>query len=202
MKHLILSIVLFFTFSTSFAQLEMPSIEDLPVRMTRSLGVSMDMGWNGIVGFGPTFQYFVTPHVGIDGGVGLASTGIKFGGRVRYLFLEKKFSPFVGLGVNHGLGSGEGIISLEDPNNGNIIGIIVKPSTFLPITVGGDLLTGSGFFILFNLGYSVLVSGENVELKYGTPTDYQEKFMDISYGSGIVFEIGMGIIFKNKRGYR
>lgn len=202
MKHLILSTVLFFTLSISVAQLEMPTIDELPVRMTRSLGVSLDMGWNGIVGFGPTFQYFVTPHVGIDGGVGLSSTGIKFGGRVRYLFLEKKFSPFVGLGVNHGLGGGDGIIQSEDPDNGNIIGYSIKPSTFLPITVGGDLVTGGGFFLIFNLGYSILISGENVELKYGTPTDFQQRVLDLSYGSGIVIEVGFGFIIKNKRGYR
>jgi len=202
MKRLIFAIVLIFTCSSSFAQLEMPAIEDLPVRMTRSFGISMDMGWNGLVGFGPTVQYFITPHVGIDAGVGLSGTGIKFGGRARYLFLEKNFTPFVGTGINYGMGSGDGVVELEDPDNGNIIGFIVKPSTFLQLTVGGDLVTGGGFFIMFDLGYSILISGENVDLKYGTPTDLQERAMDIAYGSGIVIEIGMGFIFKNKRGYR
>lgn len=202
MKQLILSIVLFFTFSSSFAQLEMPAIEDLPVRMTRSFGISLDMGWNGLVGVGPTVQYFITPHIGIDAGVGLSGTGVKFGGRGRYFFLEKNFTPFVGVGVNYGMGSRGGIVELEDIDNGSIIGFVLNPSTFLQLTVGGDLVSGGGFFIMFDLGYSILMSGENVDLKYGTPSDLQQRSMDIAYGSGIVIEVGMGFIFKNKRGYR
>ena len=201
MKHLILSIVLFFYFSVSVAQLEMPTIEDLPVRMTRSFGISLDMGWNSLVGFGPTVQYFISPHVGIDAGVGLSGTGIKFGGRGRYLFLEKNFTPFVAMGVNHSLGGGDSVLELEDPDNGNRIYYKIKPSTFIPITVGGDVVTGGGFFIMFDLGYSILVSGDNVEIVNGTPTQLQNRVLDISYRSGLVIDIGIGFIFKNKRGF-
>ncbi len=201
MKHLIISIVLLFTLSVSVAQLEMPAIEDLPVRMTRSFGISMNIGWNSLVGIGPTFQYFATPHIGIDAGVGLSGTGIKFGGRARYLFLEKKFTPFVAVGVNHGLGGGDSVYKMEDPDNGNLIYFKIKPSTFIPITVGGDVVSGGGFFIMFDLGYSILVGGDNIEMVNGTPTQFQNRVLDISYRSGLVIDIGIGFILKNKRGY-
>ncbi len=203
MQHTMKRLAICFAFClicfTSSAQLEMPAMEDLPVRLTRSIGISMDMGWNGLVGFGPTIQYFVSPHFGIDAGVGLSGTGIKLGGRGRYIFLEKKFSPFVGAGFNYGLGSRGNEIVLED--EGNVISFIVKPSPFLQLTAGGDLVTGSGFFMMFDLGYSILLVGENVELQSGTPTDLQQLSIDLVYGSGIVIEFRVGFIFKNSRSY-
>ena len=202
MKNLILSIALFFSLATTFAQLEMPAIEDLPVRLTRSFGISMDLGWNGLVGVGPTIQYFVSPHVGIDGGIGLSSTGFKLGARGRYLFLEKKFTPFVGAGFNYGFGAGDEQNTIMHDDNGNIINYYVKPSAFMQLTAGGDLLTDGGFFLLFDLGYSILLSGENTVIVSGTPTDLQQQAMQGAFGSGIVIEIGIGFFFKNNRGIR
>jgi len=147
MKRIIISIVLFFTLSVSIAQLEMPTIEELPVRMTRSFGISLDMGWNALVGFGPTIQYFISPHVGIDGGFGLSATGFKLGTRGRYLFLESIFTPFVGAGFNYGMGfGGAGLAVLSNDDNGNVIDYYIKPSAFLQLTVGGDLVTRGGLF--------------------------------------------------------
>jgi len=181
----------------------MPTIEELPVRMTRSFGISLDMGWNGLVGFGPTIQYFVSPHVGIDGGIGLSATGIKLGARGRYLFLEKILTPFVGAGFNYGMGLGAaGLAVLSNDDNGNVIEYYIKPSAFLQLTAGGDLLTRGGFFLLFNLGYSILLSEDNIVIVSGTPTAYQQQGLDGAHGSGIVIEVGIGLIFKNKRGYR
>jgi len=181
----------------------MPTIEDLPVRMTRRFGISIDMGWNGLVGVGPTFQYFVTPQFGIDGGIGISFTGFKLGIRGRYLFLEKKFTPFVGAGFNYGLGLGNaGLAVLSNDDNGNVIEYYVKPSPFLQLTVGGDLLTGGGFFLLFNLGYSILLGEDNIVIVSGTPTINQQQGLKGVHGSGIVIEVGMGFIFKKKKGYR
>jgi len=200
-KRYIFSIALFFTLSVSFAQLEMPAIEDLPVRMTRSFGIGIDIGWNGLVGFGPVLQYYVSPHVGIDGGFGISSTGFKFGARGRYLFLEKIFTPFVGAGFNYGMGlGGAGLAVLSNDDNGNVIDYSVKPSAFLQLTAGADLLTRGGFFLLFNLGYSILLSEDNVVIVSGTPTVNQQNGLDGFHGSGIVIEFGMGFIFKNNRG--
>ncbi len=203
MKRIIISIVLFFTLSVSIAQLEMPTIEELPVRMTRSFGISLDMGWNALVGFGPTIQYFISPHVGIDGGFGLSATGFKLGTRGRYLFLESIFTPFVGAGFNYGMGfGGAGLAVLSNDDNGNVIDYYIKPSAFLQLTVGGDLVTRGGFFLLFDMGYSILLSEDNIVIVSGTPTVNQQQGLKGFHGSGIVVEVGMGFIFKNKRGYR
>lgn len=202
MKHFFLSAVFVLTISCSYAQFEMPSIDELPVRMTRTIGVSMNIGWNSLVGVGPTLQYYISPHFGLDAGVGLSMPGVKFGGRARYLFLESKFTPFVAVGVNHALGGGDTVLEMEDSNTLTTIFFKVKPSTYLPITVGGELLTGGGFFLMFDLGYSVLVSGDNIDIVSGTPTDNQDRALDILYRSGLVIDFGFGYIFKNKRGYR
>ncbi|MCF6342962.1 MAG: hypothetical protein L3J31_09185 [Bacteroidales bacterium] len=201
MKRLLFSVAMFFSLSFSFAQLEMPAIEDLPVRLTRSFGISMDMGWNGLVGFGPTIQYYVSPHVGIDGGIGLSATGLKFGARGRYLFLEKIFTPFAGAGFNYGMGfGGSGLSVLTNDDNGNVIDYYVKPSAFLQLTAGGDLLTGGGFFLLFDMGYSILLSEDNIVIVSGTPTVNQQQGLKGLHGSGIVIEVGIGFVFKNNRG--
>ena len=203
MKRIIISIVLFFTLSVSFAQLEMPTLDELPVRLTRSFGISMDMGWNALVGVGPTIQYFVSPHVGIDGGIGLSATGIKFGARGRYLFLESIFTPFVGAGFNYGMGLGAaGLAVLSHDDDGNVIDYYIKSSAFLQLTVGGDLVTRGGFFLLFDMGYSILLSEDNIVIVSGTPTVNQQQGLKGLYASGIVVEVGIGFIFKNKRGYR
>lgn len=202
MKRFFLIALVFLSLTPAFAQFEMPSIDELPVRMTRTIGVSMNIGWNSLVGVGPTLQYYISPHFGLDAGIGLSMPGVKFGGRARYLFLEKKFSPFVAVGVNHALGGGDTVLEMEDPDYGTVIFFKVKPSTYLPITVGGDLVTGGGFFLMFDLGYSILVSGDNIDIVSGTPTDSQSRALDILYRSGIVFDFGFGYIFKNKRGYR
>jgi hypothetical protein len=202
MKQLFISINLFFTLSCSFAQLEMPAIEDMPVRLTRSFGLSLDLGWNGLVGFGPTLQYYISPHFAIDGGIGLSSTGFKPGIRGRYLFLEKKFTPFVGIGFNYGFGAGNEDFVLENDDNGNTIEYYILHSPFLQLTAGGDLVGKGGFFLMFNLGYAILLKEENVVITSGTPTPLQQRAMNSAFGSGIVIEAGIGFVFINYRSNR
>lgn len=168
---------------------------DLPIRTTRRFGISLDMGWNSLVGVGPTLQYYASPHWGVDAGLGLSSVGWKLSARGRYLFLESNFTPFVGAGIIYGTGSSAVI---ENEFNGNKISFLLKPAPFIQLIVGGDLVTKGGFFLMFDLGYAILLS-ENVSITNGIPNSDQKLAMDVAYGSGIVIEVGIGYVFKNKR---
>ena len=169
---------------------------DLPVRTVRRFGISFDMGWNSLVGVGPTLQYYASPHFGIDAGVGLSGVGWKFSGRGRYLFLDKKFSPFLAAGFIYGTGSLGA--EVENQYEGNTIRFVLTQSPFIQLTFGGDLVASGGFFLMFDVGYAILLS-ENVEIKSGIPSADQLRAMDIAYGSGIVIEVGLGYMFKNRK---
>jgi len=170
---------------------------DFPVRMTRKLGVNGNMGWNGLTGMGIAMQYYVDPKFALDGGAGISSTGYKFGFRGRYIFLKKNFSPFIGAGYIYSTGSFDQEIATEDISTGNVITFKVLPSNFLQFVVGGDLVTGGGFFLMFDLGYALLLN-DNMIIVSGRPSQEMERLMRVVYGSGIVFEVSIGYIFKNK----
>ncbi|NOX87284.1 MAG: hypothetical protein GXO86_15225 [Chlorobi bacterium] len=173
---------------------------ELPVRMTRTLGINGNIGWNSLTGFGIGMQYYVIPKVALDGGVGISSTGYKFSIRGRYIFLKKNFSPFAGTGFIYSTGSFDRAVTIEDVNTGHDITFKLLPSRFLQFVVGGDLVTNGGFFLMFDLGYAYLLN-DNIVIVSGTPSQDMDRVMRIAYGSGIVFEVSIGYIFKNK-GFR
>ena len=168
-----------------------------PVRMTRKLGINGNMGWNGLTGIGIAVQYYVDPKFALDGGAGISSTGYKFGFRGRYIFLKKNFSPFAGAGYIYSTGSFDQEVAAEDIITGNTITFKVLPSHFLQFVVGGDLVTGGGFFLMFDLGYAWLLN-DNMVMVSGNPSQDMKRLMRMVYGSGMVFEVGIGYIFKNK----
>ena len=172
----------------------------LPIRMTRSFGVSGNTGWNSLTGFGITIQNYFTPQIALDAGVGLSTLGVKFGGRVRYLFLTKNFSPFVSAGYIYGMGSNSNELELED-NDGNIIRFVVEPSNFIQLSGGIEHVSNGGFFIMTGIGYALLLN-DNIILSSGsTPSDEMKSFINVLYGSGFVVEVSVGYIFGRKKGY-
>jgi len=172
----------------------------LPIRMTRSFGVSGNIGWNSLTGFGITVQNYFTPQIALDAGVGLSTLGVKFGGRVRYLFLTKNFSPFVSAGYIYGMGSNSNELELED-NDGNIKRFVVEPSNFIQLNGGIEYVSNGGFFIMTGIGYALLLN-DNILLTSGNPpSDEMIYFLNVLYGSGIVVEVSVGYIFGRKKGY-
>ncbi len=194
----ILIIILFTVFFTgsAFSQAKFKET-DFPIRMRRTLGINANLGWNGLTGIGLAMQYYVVPKFALDAGAGISSTGYKFGIRGRYIFLKKKFSPFAGGGFIYSTGSLDQAITLEDITTGNDITFKILPSRFLQFVVGGDLVTGGGFFLMFDLGYAWLLNG-NMNIISGNPSPDMSRVFRIAYGSGIVFEVSIGYIFKNK----
>jgi len=195
-RTLIICILLFSLFALEANGQNLFEQADLPIRTVRRFGISFDMGWNSLVGVGPTLQYYVSPHFGIDAGLGLSGVGWKFSARGRYLFLKKKFSPFLAAGFIYGTGT----LGAEAENiyAGNTVRFVIKPSPYIQLTFGGDLVASRGFFFMFDVGYAILLS-ENIEIKSGVPGDEQQRAMNIAFGSGIVIEVGLGYIFKNRK---
>jgi hypothetical protein len=169
---------------------------NLPVRMTRNIGVSGTWGWNGLTGLGATLQYYISPHFGLDAGLGLALSGYKFSGRVRYLFLEKNFSPLIGVGYIYSTGFPGQLTDFED-EDGRTVTVEILPSSFIQIVGGIEFVVNGGFFMMANLGYAIQIN-DNVNYIAGSPSANFDRAMQIIYRNGIVFEISIGYIFGNK----
>ena len=169
----------------------------LPVRMTRTIGLSGSMGWNGIVGFGATLQYYITPHIGLDAGAGLAMSGYKFSGRLRYIILEKNFSPIVGVGYIYSTGLTNQALEITDSISGTTAIVEILPSSFIQIVVGAELLVNKGFFMMATMGYAIQIKS-NVSLLSGTTNSNIDTYLQRWYGSGIVMEFSIGYVFGNK----
>lgn len=169
----------------------------LPVRMTRTIGLCGSMGWNGIVGFGATLQYYITPHIGLDAGAGLAMSGFKFSGRLRYIILEKNFSPIVGVGYMYSTGLTNQALEITDSISGTTALVEILPSSFIQIVVGAELLVSKGFFMMVTMGYAIQVKS-NVSLLSGSTNSNIDTYLQRWYGSGIVMEFSIGYVFGNK----
>ena len=201
-KSFFWSVIFLFVFvslanaQTSYQNLSRDRIDtdQLPVRDVRKVAVWLNMGWNGLVGFGPAISFYPVPKIAIDGGLGISGVGVKVSARGRYLFSVKNFTPFVGLGFQYGLGSGADVPMTDSFNNNKPFSVKVSNSPFIQVSGGFEYMAKRGFFTLFNIGYAILLK-DNYEITDGNPSPDELKVLDISYGSGIVLEGGIGYAF-------
>jgi len=169
--------------------------------MTHTIGITGSMGWNGLVGIGPTLQYYISPHFGFDAGAGIAMSGFKIAGRVRYIFLEKNFSPIIGAGYIYSTGLSGQSFEISDSLTGTKCIVEILPSSFLQFIGGAELLINKGFFVLATMGYAYQIS-TNISLISGKTNKNIDTFLRRRYGSGIVMELSIGYIFNNKGKYK
>lgn len=166
-----------------------------PVRQTRRAAVLMDLTWNGLAGFGPVGVFHLTPHVTLEGGVGLSGVGVKLGTRARYNFLTSPATPFLGVGFLTGSGTGEQVAELRDTQNQSTLRFRLERSNFLQFTAGFDLTNEGGFTVVATLGYAYLLGGDNVRMVSGTPSEVTRNAMDLAYRSGAVAGVALGYAF-------
>jgi len=171
--------------------------ESLAVRELRRNAITANIGWNGLTGVGVTYHNYVAKQMEIEFGVGLASTGIKFGGRFSYLFLDKNFSPFVAAGFMYGMGTGDYEYDLEIDGSYKY-SYTVGASPFLQIVGGIEHMSNKGFLFRANLGYAILLTESNYEITKGVPTSDELRAMDIALSSGFVLEFSIGFAFGGK----
>jgi hypothetical protein len=175
---------------------------DIPVRMTRTFGLSGNIGLKSLTGFGVSFQYYVAPKFALDGGVGVSNYGFNLAGRGRYIFTSGNFAPFVSAGFIYGTGSSGQPVVISDIETGNEIGFVLDPSRFVQIMGGGELVARKGFFLMFGAGISILTNPDNYEVVHGNPSQAMYDYLNFVYGTGFCTEVSIGYIFGNKKGYR
>ena len=202
MKQLYLLFFLLIVFvQPSFGQMKFGDME-LPVRVTRTVGVTGNIGLKSLTGLGVSFQYYVLTKFAIDGGVGISNYGYNLSGRGRYIFLKSNFSPFVAAGFIYGTGSFNQIIALSDITTSEEIWLNLYPSRFLQLTGGAEYLAKGGFFLMFNVGISILLNNPSYEVVSGNPSPEMNDYLNFVYGTGFSTEVSIGYIFGNKKGYR
>lgn len=195
MKRIIILCSILFAFTASFGQMQIDESK-IPVRLLRGVGISGNMGWNSLTGVGFSVQSYATEHIGFDAGLGISSEGVKFGGRFRYLILEKNFTPFAAAGFMYGLGFPNSEFTIE--YDGTKVFFMIGKSPYLQLSGGIDYVSRGGFFLMANLGYAILLK-ENIEYVQGTPTPDIEQIIRIAYQSGLAIEVSIGYIFSKKK---
>jgi len=170
----------------------------LAIREVRSNAITGNIGWNSLAGVGVIYHNYLAKQMGLEVGIGLATTGFKFGGRFSYLFSEKNFSPFVSGGFMYGLGFGDIEIDFENENTGNSFSYTISSSPFAQIGGGIEYMSDKGFLISGILGYAILLKDSNYEITKGAPTKDEISAMDIAIGSGVVIELTIGYAFGGK----
>ena len=194
-KYFFTFLFFLFVFAGSAQYTNLSEIK-LPVRLTHGFGISGNMGWNSLTGVGISVQSYMSTHIGLDAGAGISSVGYKFAGRLRYLILEKNFTPMIGAGFIYGTGLPNQLIEFE--YDGTTITFILNKSPYVQIVGGFDFVASNGFFIMADMGYAILLY-ENIKPISGIPTADMQSAMDLVYGSGIVIEVSIGYIFPKKK---
>ncbi len=193
-------IMMFLVTSVSYAQ-EYTNLsvntEDIPVRELRRFALTGNIGWNSLTGVGVSIHTFATKNIEFDMGLGLASTGFKFGGRINYVILKHEFSPVAGAGILYGLGTGDAEVEI-DGDNGKF-GYTIGASPYLQLAFGIERVSRNGFFFKLMTGYAILLTDNNYVIKYGSPTSTEMDALDIVLGSGISMEVSLGFAFGNKK---
>ncbi len=166
------------------------------VRKPRSAAVSLEAGMNSLASLvGLKGTLFVTPQVAVDLGLGVSTTGLRPGVYGRYLFSDAKFTPFAYGGVKLGLGSGNTVGEVEDPDTGIRYEFQIEPSPFLDFGLGIDYLAHNGFYFTGGMGWSHLLRPHNHEWVGVEPPSDLDDMMTFVLGSGLAFFLSLGYAF-------
>jgi outer membrane protein W len=203
-KNLKVIIIIFFLIATqtvnaqNYTAVKIFNQENLTIREVRRNAISANLGWNSLTGVGITYNYYLTKQMAIDMGIGMSSTGYKFGARYRYLFSSNNFSPLVAVGFDYGLGSRG--MEIESVDKDNYYKYTVSASPFAQITGGFEYLANKGFLFQFDVGYAFLLKESNYKITEGKPNDQNRWALDASIASGIVIEFTFGYAFGGNGG--
>jgi hypothetical protein len=154
-----------------------------------------ELGWNGLVGFGPVLTYHIDPHFSVDLGAGGSLLGWKAGVRPRYNLFTTPFTPFVGVGFDATTGLGQVTSDPKDrqgDTNTEPFTINVKASYLVQGVVGFDFIHKRGFTMVGCLGYSWLLNRDNVDLLAGTLSPEDRRVINLAFKSGAVLSFAAG----------
>jgi len=166
-----------------------------PVRALRRIALLGELGWNGLAGFGAIVTYHAHPHLSFDLGAGLAAVGGKLGLRARYNVSTKSVTPFLGMGIMGATGFDAPTRDIGDDDNSEL-NIELRPSAFLQAVAGIDWTSPGGFTLIGGVGYAWLITGDNVVILTGEPTEEEKQGLDALFRSGVVISIAIGYSFR------
>ncbi|MBN1961569.1 MAG: hypothetical protein JW841_11535 [Deltaproteobacteria bacterium] len=161
-------------------------------RQERQLAIAGELGWNGLSGLGANVFYYPLPHLCLDGGLGLASTGFKVGLRARANLFTSNFTPFIGTGILYGFGTMGKKAKLT--SNNNTVEYKIRGSPYIQGVAGIEYMTKGGFTFMANAGYAWLLHS-NIEVVSGSFNSVQKTAMRIATDSGIVISLSFGYAF-------
>lgn len=162
-------------------------------RADRQIAIVSDSGLKSMTGAGISASYYATPNIAIDAGAGIGIFVLKAGVRGRYLFLDKKFSPYVGAGLFRNTSSVDGFLF---PSADGLVEyrVDIQPSIFAQGIVGFEYMSDRGFVVGLHIGYSgnfndtPWTSDEIID--FDTVT-----ILDLFYGSGFATGLRIGYAF-------
>jgi len=163
-------------------------------RAERKFAISTETGIKTLAGTGLHATYYALPKLAIDFGGGIGVHLARFGIRGRYLFLDKKFTPYVGAGVYRNPIEITREINAELEFNGEFFILELNPSTFGQIVVGAEYMGDRGFLFGFNLGYSSAFTDEIWSTQENLSNDAR-LIGDLFYSSGVSFGLNLGWAF-------
>ena len=170
------------------------SSQDNP-REERKIAICAEQGIKSITGLGLVGSYYVKPKFAIDAGLGLGFQGIKGGVRGRYLFLDKRFSPYAGAGLHLSPTSVDDVlITSSDPNSTTDYFIDIEGSTYGQILFGLEYMSFKGFVIGANLGYAINFNAPVWSSDFPVD-DTTTAVLNILYGNGISTGFNIGYAF-------
>lgn len=163
---------------------------ELPTRAENKNAITALLGWKSLNGIGLSYTRYVTPKLGIDIGMGLGTQLLRGGVRARYIFMEKAFSPTVGLGIVINPLSITGVAIDEGVNPATVD---INSNIYLVPMIGYDLVTRGGFTLTGAVGYQLPITTP-FEAQTELSSD-EELALRIIYGRGLIFEGSIGYAF-------
>jgi len=193
MKSLISLLTMLTIFSLEIiAQKNDNNIRENP-RETRKFAITSDSGFKSLTGVGLALTYYPIKNIAIDAGAGAGLQGYKGGVRARVLFFNRKFSPYLGLGVFHNpLTENDRLFPSNDGTTEYDLDF--EKSTFAQVIFGFETMSYGGFVIGFNLGYSKNLN----EPSWSSVDDVDsntKSLIDLLYGSSICTGFNIGFAF-------
>jgi hypothetical protein len=158
----------------------------------RKVSLTLEAGWNSLVGAGPNIHYYLNRQVSIDAGVGMGAAGWKLGTRTRYLFSPATISPYTGVGIVHKTGT------TAPPMFEDTVRAVISPSSYLQVSGGIDCLFKRRFVFMGALGYSFLLGGDNVETDRAELSAKSERVIDLLFGAGPIVAINIGYALRTR----
>lgn len=162
-------------------------------RDERKIAIASDSGLKSMTGVGLSASYYITRNIAVDAGAGIGFHGFRTGARARYLFLDKKFTPYVGLGLFRNISELDNVL-ISSLDGFDEYFYDLDKSTYGQIIGGFEFMGDNGFVIGLNLGFSKNFSEPTWSSSEAIDID-TANLLDLLYGSGLATGLRIGWAF-------